>query len=36
MPDQFTGYVQTGLRYQTNASVGPASQAVLASGYNYK
>jgi hypothetical protein len=34
MPDQFSGFVQTGLRYQTNASVGPGSQAVLASGYN--
>ena len=34
-PDQFTGFVQTGLRYQTNASVGPGSQAILASGFNY-
>lgn len=31
-PDQFSGYVQSGLRYQTNAAVGPAAQTVLASG----
>jgi tetratricopeptide (TPR) repeat protein len=31
-PDQFTGYVQTGLRYQTNAAGGPGAQTVLASG----
>ena len=31
-PDQFTGYVQSGLRYQTNAAVGPGPQTVLASG----
>jgi hypothetical protein len=30
--DQFTGYAQTGLRYQTNASLGPGAQTVLASG----
>jgi hypothetical protein len=30
-PDQFTGYVQTGLRYQTNAATGPGPQTVLAS-----
>lgn len=31
-PDQFYGFAQTGLRYQTNASLGPGSQTVLASG----
>jgi tetratricopeptide (TPR) repeat protein len=31
-PDQFTGFAQTGLRYQTNATLGPGPQAVLASG----
>jgi hypothetical protein len=31
-PDQFTGFAQTGLRYQTNASLGPGSQLRLASG----
>jgi len=31
-PDQFTGYVSIGLRYQTNAALGPGSQTVLASG----
>jgi tetratricopeptide (TPR) repeat protein len=31
-PDQVSGYVQTGLRYQTNAAVGPGPQTVLASG----
>jgi hypothetical protein len=30
--DQFTGFAQTGLRYQTNASLGPGPQTVLASG----
>ena len=30
-PDQFSGYAQTGLRYQTNAAVGPGPQTVLAS-----
>jgi tetratricopeptide (TPR) repeat protein len=30
-PDQFTGYVGTGLRYQTNAAAGPGPQTVLAS-----
>src|SRR5580698_4481697 len=31
-PDQFTGYAQTGLRYQTNAANGPGPQTVLSSG----
>ncbi len=31
-PDQVTGYVQSGLRYQTNAAAGPGAQTVLASG----
>ena len=31
LPDQFSGFAQTGLRYQTNASVGPSQQTVLAS-----
>jgi hypothetical protein len=31
-PDQVTGYAQTGLRYQTNAALGPGPQTVLASG----
>ncbi len=31
-PDQFSGYVQSGFRYQTNAAVGPGPQTVLASG----
>jgi tetratricopeptide (TPR) repeat protein len=31
LPDQFSGFAQTGLRYQTNASVGPSPQTVLAS-----
>jgi hypothetical protein len=30
-PDQFTGYAQTGFRYQTNAATGPGPQTVLAS-----
>jgi hypothetical protein len=30
--DQFTGYAQTGVRYQSNASLGPGPQTVLASG----
>jgi hypothetical protein len=30
-PDQFSGYVQSGLRYQTNAATGPGAQTVLAS-----
>ena len=30
-PDQFTGFAQTGLRYQTNAANGPGPQGVLAS-----
>jgi hypothetical protein len=31
-PDQFTGFAWTGLRYQTNATLGPGPQPVLASG----
>jgi hypothetical protein len=31
-PDQVSGYVQSGLRYQTNAAAGPGAQTVLASG----
>ncbi len=31
-PDQFSGFAQTGFRYQTNASLGPGAQTVLASG----
>ena len=31
LSDQFSGYAQTGLRYQTNAAVGPSQQTVLAS-----
>jgi tetratricopeptide (TPR) repeat protein len=34
-PDQFTGFAQTGLRYQTNATLGPGPQPVLASGRNF-
>jgi tetratricopeptide (TPR) repeat protein len=34
LPDQFYGFAQTGLRYQTNASLGAGSQTVLASGGN--
>jgi hypothetical protein len=30
--DQFSGYAQTGLRWQSNASQGPGSQTTLASG----
>ena len=30
-PDQFSGFAQTGLRYQTNAAAGPGPQTVLAS-----
>ena len=30
-PDQVYGFAQTGLRYQTNAALGPGSQPVLAS-----
>ncbi len=32
LPDQFTGFVQTGLAYQTNPGAGAGSQTVLASG----
>jgi hypothetical protein len=31
-PDQFYGFAQTGIRYQSNASLGPGSQTALASG----
>jgi Tetratricopeptide repeat len=31
-PDQFTGFAQTGLRYQSNATLGTGAQTVLASG----
>jgi hypothetical protein len=31
-PEQFFGFAQTGLRYQSNASLGAGSQTVLASG----
>jgi tetratricopeptide (TPR) repeat protein len=31
-PDQFSGFAQTGLRYQSNASLGAGAQTVLASG----
>ena len=34
-PDQFSGFAQTGIRYQTNASAGPGQQAVLASGRTF-
>ena len=30
-PDQFSGYVQSGFRYQTNAALGPAAGTTLAS-----
>lgn len=33
--DQFTGYVQTGLAYQSNPGSGPGAQTVLASGRNF-
>jgi len=33
--DQFTGYVQTGLAYQTNPGAGPGAQPVLASGRTF-
>jgi hypothetical protein len=33
--DQFTGYVQTGLAYQTNPGAGPGAQTVLASGRSF-
>jgi tetratricopeptide (TPR) repeat protein len=32
LPDQFSGYVQTGVRYQTNAATGPSPQIALPSG----
>jgi hypothetical protein len=31
-PDQFSGFAQTGLRYQSNASLGAGAQTVLVSG----
>jgi hypothetical protein len=34
-PDQFSGYAQTGLRYQTNAGAGPGPLGVLASGRTF-
>jgi tetratricopeptide (TPR) repeat protein len=34
-PDQFSGFAQTGVRYQTNASAGSSQQAVLASGRTF-
>jgi hypothetical protein len=34
-PDQFSGFVQSGVRYQSNASLGPGSGTVLASGQNF-
>jgi hypothetical protein len=34
-PDQFTGFAQTGLRYQTNATLGPGPQPILASGRSF-
>jgi hypothetical protein len=33
--DQYTGYVQTGLAYQTNPGAGPGAQTVLASGRRF-
>ena len=33
--DQFSGFAQTGVRYQTNASLGPGPQSVLASGRTF-
>ncbi len=30
LPDQFSGFVQAGVRYQTNAALGPAPQATVA------
>src|SRR5258708_22738156 len=35
-PDQFSGYVQSGFRYQTHAPLGPGAQTVLASGKLFK
>lgn len=34
-PDQFSGFAQTGVRYQTNASAGPGQQVLLASGRTF-
>src|SRR6266852_2482246 len=31
-PDQISGFAQTGLRYQSNASLGAGAQTILASG----
>jgi hypothetical protein len=34
-PDQFSGFAQTGLRYQSNATQGPGPQTALASGQSF-
>jgi hypothetical protein len=34
-PDQFSGFAQTGLRYQTNPGAGPGQQVALASGQTF-
>jgi hypothetical protein len=34
-PDQYNGFVQSGLRYQTNATAGPGQQQLLASGATF-
>jgi hypothetical protein len=34
-PDQFTGFVQSGVRYQSNAALGPGPQGTLASGRTF-
>lgn len=34
-PDQFSGFVQSGLRYQSNANLGPSPQTTLASGQTF-
>ncbi len=34
-PDQFSGFAQTGLRYQSNAGQGPGPQTTLASGQTF-
>jgi hypothetical protein len=34
-PDQFSGFAQAGVRYQSNASAGPGAQGVLASGKTF-
>ena len=35
LPDQFSGLAQSGVRYQTNASLGPGPQGILASGRTF-